>query len=77
MEKPVRKQKSLHPECPDLLRLGPNRFEAALRAEAVAVQEEQKATRDQYLELSRQEDEQDEGKGVTRRRFFVGARSQF
>ncbi|GAB3867691.1 DUF1501 domain-containing protein [Dactylosporangium cerinum] len=74
MEKTVRAQHpSLHPECPDLLKLGPNRFEAALRAEAVAVQEEQKATRDEYLELARQEDEQDEGKGVTRRRFFVGA----
>ncbi|GAA0737845.1 DUF1501 domain-containing protein [Dactylosporangium roseum] len=69
----VRPSNSLHPECPDLLRLGPNRLEAALRAEAIAVREEQKGVRDQYLELARQEDEQEEGKGVTRRRFFVGA----
>jgi uncharacterized protein (DUF1501 family) len=73
MEKPVRKRKSLHPECPDLLRLGPNRFEAELRAEAVAVQEEQKSIRHRYLELSRDEDAQDEGRAVTRRRFLAGA----
>ena len=71
MEKSMRKR--LLPEVADILRLGPNRFEAGLRAEAIAVQEEQKNVRDSYLELARQEDEQEDGKGVTRRRFFVGA----
>src|SRR5689334_9962939 len=60
---------ALHPECPDLLRLGPNRFEGALRAEAEAVKEETRAERDRYAELTRQED----GRTVTRRRFLVGA----
>jgi uncharacterized protein (DUF1501 family) len=60
---------SLHPYCPDLLRLGPNRVEAALRAEASAVREEAAAERDRYRALERQE----EGTGVTRRRFLVGA----
>jgi uncharacterized protein (DUF1501 family) len=81
MEKPVRQQQSpaqsvhpqsLHPQCPDLLRLGPNPFEAALRAEAEAVKAETRAERDRYQELSRQEDAQEDGKAVTRRRFFIG-----
>ncbi|WP_433054784.1 DUF1501 domain-containing protein [Dactylosporangium sp. CS-033363] len=72
MEKPVRNN-SLHPEVPDLLRLGPNRFESALRAEAEVVKEEQKSVRHRYLELARQEDQQEDGRGVTRRRFVVGA----
>src|SRR5258706_16280342 len=73
MEKSVRRQDSLHPECPDLLKLGPTPVEAALRAEAEAVSEETKAERDRYLELARQEDAQEDGKSITRRRFFVGA----
>jgi uncharacterized protein (DUF1501 family) len=63
----------LHPDCPDLLKLAPNRLEGALRAEAEAVKEEAKAERDRYAELARQEDAQQEGRAVTRRRFFAGA----
>src|SRR4051794_16736790 len=62
-----------HPECPDLLRLAPNHVEGALRAEAEAVKEETKTERDRYLQLARQEDAQQEGRAVTRRRFFAGA----
>jgi uncharacterized protein (DUF1501 family) len=63
----------LHPECPDLLRLGPTGFEAALRVEAEAVKEEVKADRDTYADLAREEDAQQERRAVTRRRFFTGA----
>jgi uncharacterized protein (DUF1501 family) len=53
---------SLHPECPDLDRLGPNRTEAALRATAARVT----AERDAYREFW--------GPGGTsRRRFLAGS----
>ncbi len=72
MEKNVRQQNPLLPECPDILKLGPTPADAFLRAEAEVVKAEQKAVRDEYLELARQEDEQEDGKGVTRRRFVAG-----
>lgn len=63
----------LHPDCPDLRRLGPNRTEALLRAEAAAVQAEHAAERDRYLALNDVEEQQQDGRGVTRRTFVAGA----
>jgi uncharacterized protein (DUF1501 family) len=72
METSVSKQDSLHPECADLSRLAPTRGEALLRAEAEAVKAENKALRDRFVALDADEEAQQQGKGVTRRRFFVG-----
>jgi uncharacterized protein (DUF1501 family) len=52
---------SLHPECPDLARLGPNRTEALLRARAARQQLDEARRRDQW------------SRGFTRRRFLAGA----
>ncbi|MFD0821074.1 DUF1501 domain-containing protein [Micromonospora zhanjiangensis] len=63
----------LHPDCPDLRRLAPNRTEAALRAEADAEAAESAAERDRFLHLSEVEEAQQDGRGVTRRTFVAGA----
>jgi uncharacterized protein (DUF1501 family) len=63
----------VHPECPDLRRFGPNRFEALLRAEAEAVAAEDAAERDQLRMLNEQEEAQQDRRGVTRRTFVAGA----
>jgi uncharacterized protein (DUF1501 family) len=52
---------SLHPECPDLARLGPNPAEALLRARAARV------------EADRGERDEQWRRGFTRRRFLAGA----
>ncbi|MFC7546174.1 DUF1501 domain-containing protein [Plantactinospora sp. GCM10030261] len=62
----------LHPDCPDLRRLGPNRSEALLRAEAAAVEAENAAERDRYRRLNDLEEQQQDGRGVTRRTFVAG-----
>lgn len=71
MEKTVRY--SLHPNCPDLRRLGPTRTDAILRAEAAAVAAENAAERDSFAELNNIEEAQQDGRGVTRRTFVAGA----
>jgi uncharacterized protein (DUF1501 family) len=48
-----------------------NMFDRVLRDEAFAVVEETKSERDRLLDLARVEDEQQAGKGVTRRRFVT------
>ncbi len=63
----------LHPDCPDLRRLAPNRTEAVLRAEAAAVEAENAAERDRFRTLNNLEEEQQDGRGVTRRTFVAGA----
>jgi uncharacterized protein (DUF1501 family) len=63
----------MHPDCPDLRRLADNPFEAMLRAEAAAVEVESAALRDRYRELETCEEAQQDGRGVTRRRFVAGA----
>jgi uncharacterized protein (DUF1501 family) len=64
---------ALHPECPDVRRLGPNRFEAMVRAEAAAVEAEDRAQRDELRTLNEIEEQQQDGRGVTRRMFVAGA----
>lgn len=64
---------ALHPDCPDVRRLGPNRFEAMLRAEAAAVEAENQAERDNLRTLNDIEEQQQDGRGVTRRMFVAGA----
>lgn len=64
---------TLSPNCPDVLRLADNPGEAILRAEADAVAHENAAVRDRYLRLNNQEEAQQDGRGVTRRTFVVGA----
>jgi uncharacterized protein (DUF1501 family) len=63
----------LHPDCPDLRRLAPNRTEAVLRAEHAAVLAENATVRDQFLGLSEVEEAQQDRRGVTRRTFVAGA----
>jgi uncharacterized protein (DUF1501 family) len=63
---------SLHPDCPDLAKLAPTPGEALLRAEAAAVETENAAERDRFLTLARQEEDQQDGKGVTRRTVLAG-----
>ncbi|MEV4759422.1 DUF1501 domain-containing protein [Micromonospora sp. NPDC049559] len=63
----------LHPACPDLLRLAPTRFEALLRAEAELVEAENHAERDRFETLNREEEAQQDGRGVTRRTVVTGA----
>jgi uncharacterized protein (DUF1501 family) len=63
----------VHPDCPDLRRLGPNRFEAMLRAEAEAVAREDAAEADKLRMLNDLEEAQQERRGVTRRTFVAGA----
>ncbi|ASW56139.1 hypothetical protein CIK06_21185 [Plantactinospora sp. KBS50] len=72
MEKTVH-QFPLHPDCPDLRRLAPNRTEAMLRAEAAAVEAENTAERDRFRALNDLEEAQQDGRGVTRRTFVTGA----
>jgi len=62
----------LPPDCPDLHSLADTPGDAFLRAEAHAVAQENRATRDHLLELNRIEEEQQDGRGVTRRRFVAG-----
>ena len=64
---------AVHPDCPDVRRLADNRFEAMLRAEADAVEAENLAERDQLRMLNDLEEQQQDGRGVTRRTFVVGA----
>jgi uncharacterized protein (DUF1501 family) len=52
---------NLHPECPDVDRLGPNRAEATLRAMAARVDVDRQARTDAW------------SRGFTRRRFLAGA----
>jgi uncharacterized protein (DUF1501 family) len=64
---------AVHPDCPDVRRLGPNRFEAMLRAEAEAVEAENAAERDNLRMLNELEEQQQDGRGMTRRTFVAGA----
>ena len=57
----------------ELRRLADNPVDALLRAEAEAVARENAAERDRYLALNTCEEEQQDGRGVTRRRFIVGS----
>src|SRR4051794_10869942 len=54
-------------------RLADNPGEAILRAEAEAVRAENAALRDRYRMLNDLEEQQQDGRGVSRRRFMVGA----
>jgi uncharacterized protein (DUF1501 family) len=63
---------TLHPDCPDVRRLADNPGEAILRAEAEAVAAENASLRSEFLELNNVEEQQQDGRGVTRRRFLVG-----
>src|SRR5258705_7974263 len=58
---------------PDFSRLADNPGEAILRAEAEAVARENHAVVDRYRALNNEEEAQQEGRGVTRRTFVVGA----
>jgi uncharacterized protein (DUF1501 family) len=62
----------LHPDCPDLRSLADNPGDAILRAEAEAVAREDAALRDRLRHLNTIEEEQQDGRGVSRRRFVVG-----
>jgi uncharacterized protein (DUF1501 family) len=64
---------SLHPDCPDLRKVADDPGEALLRAEAAAVAAEDAEHRDRFHALSNQEEEQQDGRGVTRRTFIAGA----
>jgi uncharacterized protein (DUF1501 family) len=64
---------AVHPDCPDARRLGGNRFERMLRAEAATVEAENLAERDQLRMLNDLEEQQQDGRGVTRRTFVAGA----
>jgi uncharacterized protein (DUF1501 family) len=64
---------AVHPDCPDVRRLGGNRFERMLRAEAAAVEAENAAERDKLRMLNDVEEQQQDGRGVTRRTFVAGA----
>jgi len=64
---------SSFPDHPDLRRLADNRFDAVLRAEAMAVEAENAAERDRLRHLDDLEEAQQDGRGVTRRRFVAGA----
>ena len=64
---------AVHPDCPDVRRLGGNRFERMLRAEAAAVEAENLAERDKLRMLNDLEEQQQDGRGVTRRTFVAGA----
>lgn len=64
---------TLHPNCPDVRRLADNPGEAILRAEAESVALENAEVRDSYRALNDLEEEQQDGRGVSRRRFMVGA----
>lgn len=75
METPVTaptRHVSLHPDCPDMSKLGPTAGDAILRAEAADVEAENEAERNRFLEMARQEEEQEDRKGVTRRSVLVG-----
>ncbi len=65
-------QTSVDPDIPEVRRLASNPAEALLRAEAEAVARENAAERDRYLALNTCEEQQQDGRGVTRRRFMVG-----
>lgn len=67
------KVNSLHPEGVPWRRLADNPLDAMLRAEAAAVEAEKKAEHDRFLALSREEEAQQEGNAVTRRKVLVGA----
>jgi uncharacterized protein (DUF1501 family) len=62
-----------HPECPDWRRLAGNPLEAMLRTEAAAVEVENEAERNRFLEMARDEEMQQDCQAVTRRRILVGA----
>jgi uncharacterized protein (DUF1501 family) len=62
-----------HPECSDWRRLADNPLEAMLRTEAAAVEVENEAERNRFLEMARDEEMQQECQAVTRRRILVGA----
>ena len=64
---------TLHPNCPDVRRLADNPGEAILRAEAESVALENAEVREHYRALNDLEEEQQDGRGVSRRRFMVGA----
>ncbi|GAA1892426.1 DUF1501 domain-containing protein [Asanoa iriomotensis] len=63
----------VHPDCSDLKALGGNRFDAVLRAEAMAVEAENTAERDRLQQLNELEEQQQDGRGMTRRTFVTGA----
>jgi uncharacterized protein (DUF1501 family) len=65
METPVGKHSYVH-------RLADNPGEALLRAEAELVDRENAELRDRYHRLTTLEEEQQDGRGVSRRRFIVG-----
>jgi len=56
-------------------RLADNPGEALLRAEAELVDRENAELRDRYHRLTTLEEEQQDGRGVSRRRFIVGTDS--
>lgn len=64
---------ALHPDCPDLARLGPNRAEASLRAMATAVTLEEEARQDFWRREEFECDRQSEGRAFTRRQVLAGA----
>ncbi len=62
-----------HPDFPDPRTLADNPADAALRAEAAAVEAENTAARNELLKLNEQEEAQQSGRGVTRRLVLGGA----
>jgi uncharacterized protein (DUF1501 family) len=64
---------SKHRWAPDVMRLADNPGEAILRAEAEAVARENAEITDRYRCLNNQEEEQQDGRGFSRRTFVVGA----
>ncbi len=64
---------SPHPLCPDVRRLADHPGEALLRAEAESVALENADLRDRYHTLNTIEEQQQDGRGVTRRRFILGS----
>jgi uncharacterized protein (DUF1501 family) len=58
---------------PDVIRVADNPAEAVLRAEADAVARENYELADRYRRLKNQEEEQQDGRGLSRRTFVVGA----
>jgi len=61
------------PSPAHIRRLADNPVEAALRAEAEMVEREDAEVRDRFRRLNEIEEQQQDGRGVNRRRFLVGA----
>jgi uncharacterized protein (DUF1501 family) len=72
MESPVTDPRFLPPDCADLRRLADRPGDAILRAEAYAVAQENHEVRTRLHDLNTIEEQQQDRRGVTRRRFVVG-----